>query len=359
MVKTDAIISAIINKTDEYLKIPSVVGHERPFLDHLYKEYKGLGYKAVREDNIVAVSGDDPSSHYISAHIDRHGILSIGGGDYRYAAHAIKNYKYDEETASEKLSHLEGVCDQFKKEPVYAYGRWSGDVIAKGHVELCHYCTKRSNLIFKIDGMEEMPEGIPVSYMPECLEKDGYIEGQLDNVLSVGLIYGLFKAGFQGTAIFTAEEEIGKSWKHLSGFLNSRNIETDSLIILDTSPYDTSAYADEGKIALRNRDSFGAFNPDVVNALKSACDTHGLAYDIKDETLIAEGRKEDQIGRTELGRLVHEHKERWNGATVQTPTFHYHTNHESTTRLAIGNVLQLLNEYCGMNKMSNAERKRA
>ena len=346
MVDLEQIVSTVIAKTDEYLKIPSVVGHEKPFLDHLYNEYQKLGYTAIRDDNIVAVSGNAPDSHYLSAHVDRHGILSIGGGDYRYAAHAVKNYKYDEKTASENMSHLQGICTQFEDEKVYAYGRWSGDVIASGSVRLCNFCSARSNLIFNIDGMDEMPEGIPVSYAHDSVEKDGYIAGQLDNALSVAVIYGLFETGFQGTAIFTAEEEIGKSWKHLAGFMNGRDVETDRLIVLDTSPYDTSDYADAGKIVLRNRDSFGAFNTDMVEDLKKACGALELAYDVKDETLAAQGKKDNQLGRTELGRLIHEFKGRWNGATVQIPTFNYHTNNESTTRHAISNVMALLTEYC-------------
>lgn len=39
--------------------------------------------------------------------------------------------------------------------------------------------------------------------------------------------------------------------------------------------------------------------------------------------------------------------------------FNYHTNIESTTRLAISNVTRLLNTYCSANKMLNGERKRA
>jgi len=346
VVNIEDIVSTIIAKTDEYLKIPSVVAHEKPFLDRLRKDYEDLGLTVIRDDNIVAVSGNAPNNHILSAHVDRHGILSIGGGDYRYAAHAVKNYKYDEDTASENKSHLEEICTMFESEKVYAYGRWSGDVIASGQVELCHYCTGRSNLIFNIKGMEEMPEGIPVAYAHDTVEKGDYIAGQLDNVLSVGLIYGLFQAGFQGTAFFTAEEEIGKSWKHLSAYMNANDIKSDRLIVLDTSPYDSSTNADEGKIVLRNRDSFGAFNTDMVEKIKATCDKLDLPYDVKDETLLAMGKKENQLGRTELGRLIHEHKGRWSGATVQIPTFNYHTNNESTTKLAIGNVLQLLNEYC-------------
>lgn len=345
MVDLEKIVSNIIAKTDEYLKVPSVVGHEKPFLDHLYNEYKELNYTTIREDNIVAVSGDKPDSAYLSAHVDRHGILSIGDGDYRYAAHAVKNYKYDEDTASENTSHLQNICTQFESEKVHAYGRWSGDVITSGTVQRCHFCGTRSNLIFNIEDMAEMPEGIPVAYAHDSVERDGYIAGQLDNALSVAVISGLFEAGFQGTAIFTAEEEIGKSWKHLSGFMHSRDIETDRLIVLDTSPYDTSDYADTGKIVLRNRDSLGVFNAPMVGELKKTCEMLELAFDVKDETLAALGKKENQLGRTELGRLIQEHKGRWSGATVQISTFNYHTNNESTTRLAINNTVRLLVEY--------------
>lgn len=346
MVDLEHIVSKIITKTDEYLKVPSVVGHEKPFLDHLRQEYEALGYAVIRADNIVAVSGNDPDSVYLSAHVDRHGILSIGNGDYRYAAHAVKNYKYDEDTNSTNMSLLQNICTQFEAEKIYAYGRWSGDVIASGGVEECHFCTMRSNLIFNIEDMDDMPEGIPVAYAHDCVEKGDYIAGQLDNALSVAVISGLFEAGFQGTAIFTAEEEIGKSWKHLAGFMQSHDIETDRLIVLDTSPYDTSDYADAGKIVLRNRDSLGVFNASMVNGLKKTCEALNLAFDVKDETLTALGKKENQLGRTELGRLIHEHKNRWSGATVQIPTFNYHTNNESTTRLAICNVMGLLAEYC-------------
>jgi len=38
------IVSTIVAKTDEYLKIPSVVGHEKPLLDRLHREYEDLGY---------------------------------------------------------------------------------------------------------------------------------------------------------------------------------------------------------------------------------------------------------------------------------------------------------------------------
>ena len=111
---------------------------------------------------------------------------------------------------------------------------------------------------------------------------------------------------------------------------------------MDTSPYDSSEPADSGKVVLRNRDSFGSFNISLVETLKQSATSLDIPIDIKDETLRAQGKKDDQLGRTELGRIIHENKGRWTGATVQIPTFNYHTNKESTTKLAIENVLKLL-----------------
>ena len=345
MPNTDQILSKIIAKTDEYLHIPSVVGHEKPFLDALFDDYQKMGKTVLRDDNIVAVSGKHPESFILTAHIDRHGIVSIGNGDYRYAAHTVKNYKYDEDTTA-KLSQLEKLCTQFEHEEVYAYGRWSGKSVAKGQVRTCGFCAERANLIFNIENMPKMPEGIPVAYAHGCLEEDGYIAGQIDNAISVGLIYGLFEAGFEGTAIFTAEEEIGKSWKHLGSFLHARKWQSQKLIVLDTSPYDKQSYVDEGYVVLRNRDSTSKFNQELTNRFKDICQKNMLPFDVKDETLLKLGKTKNQLGRTELGRLVHEYDGRWNGTTLQIPTFNYHTNNETTTRKALSNVFAVLQEYC-------------
>jgi len=339
--EVSALAALVSEKTQEYLRIPSVVAHEKPFLDYLAREYAGLGYSVKRVKNIMAVYGNDPTSGYFSAHVDRHGILSIGGGDYRFAAHAVKNEKYGEDT-NVRLKQLEGICGHFFNEKVFAYDRLSGDILGEGTVEMCFFCTGRSNLIFQINGMAEMPEGTPVGYYPPESQNGYEISGQTDNALSVALIYALFAAGFQGTAIFTAEEEIGKSWQHLAGFLDLEGITEKNLIVLDTSPYDDRTFADIGAITLRNRDSNGMFNTDLVSRLKDLCQEKCLPITVKDEILLAQGKTESQLGRTELGWLVKVYNGRWNGATVQVPTFNYHTNAETTTVVAVENTLTLL-----------------
>ncbi len=339
-------IATIIAKTDEYLRIPAVVGHEKPFLDYLQADYAKLGYHVQRAENIVAVSGEQPDSCILTAHSDRHGILSIGDGDYRYAAHVVKDIKYNEKTSASDFTYLKHICHQFTTENVFAYDNNTGSTAETGTVEACYYCTDRANLVFKVADMPPMARGTPLAYAHNQVEQGDYIVGQLDNTLCVAIIYALFQRGFQGTVIFTAEEEIGKSWQHLGHFLATQQMETEQLLVLDTSPYTTTEFADAGKIVLRRRDGFSMFNADMTQTLQNMCNNLNLPYDIKDKTLLEMGKETSELGRTELGRLLHEYDGRWQGTTLQIPTFNYHTNNESTTRRAICNFFTLLREYC-------------
>ena len=47
------LISQVTAATDQYLKIPSVVGHEKPLLNYLRDEYQALGYNVL---HITALS---------------------------------------------------------------------------------------------------------------------------------------------------------------------------------------------------------------------------------------------------------------------------------------------------------------
>jgi hypothetical protein len=51
-----------------------------------------------------------------------------------------------------------------------------------------------------------------------------------------------------------------------------------------------------------------------------------------------------KLGKTELGHFVDETEGRYNGATVQLPTTNYHSNHETTSELAIENFYKALLE---------------
>jgi len=341
-----ALAGEVIDRTRAYLAIPSVVGHEKPFIDALAREWRDRGHGVERADNVLMIRGGAPESGYVSAHIDRHGLVALGGGDYRYAAHAVRNYKYNQAEAAADLSYLQTVCGQFSRQPVYAYGRWSGQVIAQGMIDHCHYCTRRANLIFHLPDMAQMPEGIPLAYGHDPAAGSAEeLVGQIDNAVSVALIAALFEAGFQGTALLTAEEEIGKSWKHLAALLGARGIETRRLVVLDTTPYADLAAARAGKIVLRNRDASAVFEPALVAELVGLCRELDLPFEVKDEILRAQGRPVEGLGRTELGRLIAETGGRWSGATLQIPTTNYHTNRETTRRASLVTALRALMAY--------------
>lgn len=332
----------VIDKTTEYLQVPTVVGFERPFLDFLERDFRALGCEVQRKSKLLAVDGGSRSPRILSAHIDRHGLISTGSEGFQYAAYVAKRLRYAEDAAATR-SFLETICDRFINRPVYAYDESSGDILQEGIVRHAHFCDVRENLVFSIDGIETVPINTPISYSRECREDDGYVSGQLDNAISAAVIHTLFEQGFRGRAFFTAEEEIGKSWQHLLAHLRQHDVETREFIVLDTSPFPVPDAADAGLVVLRNKDANGTFNSGLVATLQGICDAEGIPFQMKDEfvdkrneELVAAEKKPLGLGRTELGRLVQGSNGRWNGATVQLPTFNYHSNDESTTELRRG-----------------------
>lgn len=339
--KNDFDIETVIAKTMEYLSIPCVVGHEQFFLTHLKKDLEALGLHGAQYQGVLEIHGNKANSAVISAHVDRHGLISLGKGEYAYAAQYIKEIKYGEANRSSRRE-LESLGKRFAGETVFAYDPKTNDKLGEGVIEICHPVMLMGEALFFVHGMKAVKQDVPVAYARTAREHEGYVKGQIDNALSLAVIYALFKAGFQGTAIFSTEEEIGKSWIHIADFLKKSHIRTKDLIIIDTSPYADSKPIDEGMIVFRNRDMSAKFNPELVKSLKARAKSLGIPYQVKDEVLLAKGKKTWQLGSTELGRLIKHSRKHWSGATVQIPTMMYHTSNETTSRLAIHNYYRFL-----------------
>ena len=336
-------VQSIIAKTLEYLQIPCVVGHEVVFMNHLANEFGALGAQVSWEKGLLAVHGSQPHSSIISAHIDRHGLISLGGGEYFYAAQFIKEIKYgiSNEGAQRELRL---VANRFEGEDVLAYDSSTGEILGHGRINHHSPCKRRGDGLFYIDGMPDVPQDTPVAYAKEPEDTGKYLMGQIDNTLSIAAVYELFKNGYQGTALLTAEEEIGKSWAHISRCLDAHDIQTDRLIVLDTSPYsgDDRKTVIDGTVVLRGRDKSAVFNTDLVKTLAKTCEDLALPYQIKDMYLLAQGKEIDELGSTELGKLILRTDGRWNGATIQVPTTMYHTSNETTSHIAIEHYYRML-----------------
>jgi len=340
----------IISKTSEYLTIPAVVGYEHFFMDYLEQDFKALGLNAYQYQGLLQIEGTTPNNAILCAHLDRHGLISLGDNEYVYAAQYIREIKYGENNQSSR-AQVEGIADRFEGEKIYAYHPEYGEHIAEGSIVACYPNRRNDDALFMIDGIAQLEPNIPLAYARQARYEDGKLKGQIDNVLSIATVYALYKAGYQGSALLTCEEEIGKSWIHIGQYLEGSQIETQNLLVIDTSPYKTDALITEGPVVLRNRDKSETFNPTLVNALKQRCESLNLPYRIKDERMLAEGKTIDQLGSTELGRIIQGTEGRWSGATVQIPTLSYHTSNETTTENAIENYFKFLEDILIKNPM--------
>lgn len=331
----------VVLKTAEYLKIPSVVGFEKHFLGYLEEDFKKLGLKTKICDGLLEIAGNDPDSNIITAHTDRHGLLSLSNNEYAYAAEIIKQRKYEEDSRATKQT-LDAIRQRFVGEDVLAYNPNTGETIAEGTIQSARI--DRDDHIFTIFGFPELEQNTPVAYARNTEVLDNYLKGQIDNVVSLGLIYVLYQNGFQGTALLTTEEEIGKSWRYLTRWLDDHSPKNQRIIVLDTSPYRENEPIEKEIITLRYRDKSGIFNDELVNQVIARCDALKLPYQIKDQYFLNQGLEIKDLGSTELGRLVMETKGRQNGCSIQIPTTEYHTSYETTSKGCIENVYRLLND---------------
>lgn len=74
----------------QLIRIPSVVGAEHPFFMFVKRELEEIGVAVEYYDGVLVAKGDDPTSGYISAHADRHGLICTGHNEFQYAAFIAK-----------------------------------------------------------------------------------------------------------------------------------------------------------------------------------------------------------------------------------------------------------------------------
>lgn len=334
-------IEILISKTMEYLMFPSVVGHEQIFMRHLKRDFRQLGLQVREHEGLLEVKGKKPHSAIVCAHIDRHGLISLGKGEYAYAAQYMRETKYNEANIQSE-TELKNILGRFEGEMIYAYDDDSGLTLGQGTIEQADDYLTKGKPIFKVNLMGYVTEGTPLAYARTADMNDEYLKGQLDNTISIGTIYALYNAGFQGTTLFTVEEEIGKSWVHIANYLQKTGTQTKDLVVIDTSPFADTEPVKNGHVVFRNRDFREYYNPGMLEAFKVRCQELGIHMTVKDEYLLSIGKTTEQLGSTELGRLIFHSKNEWSGSTIQIPTLAYHTSYETTSKAAILNYFRFL-----------------
>ncbi len=240
------------------------------------------------------------------------------------------------------------IADRFTGQRVQAHLPYTGTYIGQGVISNGFHCRKRHNLIFEIAGLEYLQPGTPVSFLDRLKVTDTHLSAQLDNVLGVALIVYLFRNGFRGTALFTAQEEAGRSWRYALDWFQRQRISTRRLLVIDTSPYPSPEAAAEQELVLRRKDATAHFDPGFTGEIAYVCGRLGITHNYKDEWIERENRvraRPMSLGRTELGRLAAASGGHINGTTLQIPTTGYHTAEETASLDSVRAAIRLLRSY--------------
>jgi len=336
----------------QLIRIPSVVGAEHPFFMSVKRELEELELHVEYYDGVLVVKGENPTSGYISAHADRHGLICTGDNEFQYAAYIAKN-QADLNGNSNSESLLKNFTDRFVNEKVQAYEPWSGSYLGLGVIQNAFLCERRNNIIFKVDGFSHLFPGTPIAFVDKLTIEDELVSAQLDNVISVAIIIYMYHLGYQGTAFFTASEEAGKSWRFLLEYFRRFDIVTNELLVLDTSPYKVVEDINRLDIVLRNRDENGVFRSPLKNKIKSICIENNINYHFKDsylKNIMKQTNTKGSLGVTELGKIIHATKGSIQGTTLQLPTIGYHTAQETTTKRSIQSILEILQKLYNTDK---------
>ena len=330
------------------IRQPSVVGAEHSFFRVLQRELEERGAHVTWYEGLLVAQGSEPLSTMFSAHIDRHGLICTGPDEFQFAAFISAN-RTDllNNSVSEEL--MTKVTERFQSEQVFAYEPWSGAYRGNGVIKNSYVCEFRNNLIFEVEGLDDVVAGTPIAFKDKLKIKNGRLEGQLDNVLSAAALVHLFSLGFKGTAFFTAQEEAGKSWRYLLEWFRRFGGSTNRLFVVDTSPFPSIEEANKQLLVLREKDANASFNREATLLIENLCRVNNLSYLYKDryvekdnERLLGRGEKPRSLGSTEMGRTIAASNGLVDGTTIQIPTTGYHTMEESASRESVDAFIRLL-----------------
>ena len=329
------------------IREPAVVGTEDSFFRVVRRELEEIEVDVRHYNGVLVARGNDPDSLFLSAHVDRHGLVCTGPNEFQYAAFTATNQgELTGDSVSEQM--IETIKDRFHGQRVQAHLPYVGSYLGQGTITKSFVCPNRRNLIFEVVGLADLQPGTPVSFLDRLTVEGGYISAQLDNVVSVAVLIYLFRKGFQGTALFTAEEEAGRSWRYALEWFQRERKTTQRLMVLDTSPYPNTDAAGAQDVVLRRKDAGGEFSTFMTEELAGRCRELQVSYTYKDEYVERVNLTRTRplsLGRTELGRLIAATNGQITGTTLQIPTTGYHTANETASLTSIASVLRLLESY--------------
>lgn len=351
---TPILPQAFISLLTLLIRSPSVVGAEHSFFRVLQRELEERGARVTWYEGVLVAQGPKANNLFLSAHIDRHGLICTGPKEFQYASF-VTGARSDllGNSVDEQLIHK--IVNRFGGKQVFAYEPWSGAYRGQGHIESAHICEFRNNLIFGVSGLDHLVAGTPVAFLDKLTMTDHSLAGQLDNVLTAAVLVYLFECGFEGTAFFTAQEEAGKSWRYLLEWFRRFGGSTNQLIVVDTSPFPDFEAARKQQLVLRNKDANAVFNSELTKTVADTCNQLNVSFQYKDQfveekniELVQLGEQPYSLGSTELGRIIAASNGLVDGTTLQIPTSGYHTLSETAPIESVEAFIKVLRHLSGL-----------
>ena len=369
-------INNIIQICEEFMKIPSSICSEGPFLNYLKNEIEKLGYETQLKKDYLVVNPQKNSKYLFSAHIDRHAVIKNEKGQIVHLANYLrkkKGIKFRRESIQKtenklvkKINQLskddmklnldkffltasidnktikflkddsinldEMFAVRYVKEEIVSYEPKSGKI--KNEYKILRYDLDYPNrqIIFETDKKPKITDKY-FMMKSSIIKKKSYFFGQIDNAISAAVLFYLLKTNqFEEQIIFTTKEEIADSWRCVDDYIKNSKNKNMNLIVLDTSPYSDLDEYGEGFITLRYGDERAGFDKNLVNKIKNKLISMGVSYDFKPS----------YMGRTELGKLAQETNNKINGTTLQLPTKNYHTLYETASYKSLKNYYKII-----------------
>ncbi len=315
-------LEKIIKTTNKFLRIPSVTLYEKPFLDYLYNKINKLDYELIKHSKYLVVNPITKPKYIFTIHIDRNGIIKNDFGKYEISSFYGKKKKGDTFHRDDK-EFYQIVGLRYVNNNIISYNPENGKKYIKYKIINYNASSYKKRVIFDLN---KKPKDYEKVFMldSKIFTYKYFISGQIDNIISVAVIYNILKEinnkKLNSTIIFTTEEEIGNSYNYILSYLNSKNIfKYNRIIVLDTTPYENFAKKPKNFLTLRKGDFFGKFNLGLTNEIENKLKKLNINIDYKDS----------DIGKTELGRIILSSKNNLTGTTIQIPSVSYHTIYET------------------------------
>lgn len=327
----------ILKICSKLLKIPSVTCYEKPLLEYLNKKAKKYGYetKIIQNKYLIIKPKQKNSNYLISAHIDRHGMIKNNKGEIEFLSF---NKRKELQLPFNKEDHdiflQTGLAHA--KDNIISYNSKTGKKQKKYKITRFNIDHKKKLVTYNLNKKPKKSEKI---FMLESniQTKENLFSGQIDNTISTAILLYLLKTtNFKQEIIFTTKEEIGESYKqplhYLQKIKKTKNFQ--NIITIDTSPYENLKFKEKGFLTLRKGDEYSNYNKEISKKIKQNLKNKKIYCHIKPST----------NGRTELGKISKESKNKYNGTVIQLPTTNYHTTYETSTIESLENYIQIIKE---------------